>query len=110
MVLIRFPIKQGPTLIQLNVCWPKLLNISLISDFQKAYPQSSVFHPLLFIIMVVIKSRIPLPTGIMQKMQNSKVELIRILLHVNNQLCQHHLLKMLSFFHLMVLAPLSKIK
>uniref|UniRef100_A0A0V1IR20 Uncharacterized protein n=1 Tax=Trichinella nativa TaxID=6335 RepID=A0A0V1IR20_9BILA len=25
-------------------------------------------------------------------------------------LCQHHLLKVLSFFHWMVLAPLSKIK
>jgi hypothetical protein len=35
---------------------------------------------------------------------------IRILLHDNHQLCQHHLLKMLSFFHWMVLAPLSKIK
>jgi hypothetical protein len=35
---------------------------------------------------------------------------ILILLHDNHQLCQHHLLKMLSFFHSMVLAPLSKIK
>jgi predicted membrane-bound mannosyltransferase len=35
---------------------------------------------------------------------------IRILLHDNSQLCQHHLLKMLSIFHWMVLAPLSKIK
>jgi hypothetical protein len=35
---------------------------------------------------------------------------IRILLHGNCQLCQHHLLKMLSFFHWMLLAPLSKIK
>ena len=35
---------------------------------------------------------------------------IHILLHDNHQLCQHHLLKMLSFFHWMVLAPLSKIK
>jgi hypothetical protein len=35
---------------------------------------------------------------------------IRILLHDNHQLCQHHLLKMLSCFHWMVLAPLSKIK
>jgi hypothetical protein len=31
-------------------------------------------------------------------------------LHDNNELCQHHLLKMLSFFQWMVLAPLSKIK
>jgi hypothetical protein len=36
---------------------------------------------------------------------------ICILLHVNRQLCQHHLLKMLSFFfHWMVFAPFSKIK
>ena len=35
---------------------------------------------------------------------------IRILLHDNRQLCQHHLLKMLSFFHWMVFDPLSKIK
>ena len=32
------------------------------------------------------------------------------LLHDTRQLCQHHFLKMLSFFHWMVLAPLSKIK
>jgi hypothetical protein len=35
---------------------------------------------------------------------------IHILLHDNCKLCQHHLLKMLSFFHWMVFAPLSKIK
>ena len=35
---------------------------------------------------------------------------IHNLLHDNSQLCQHHLLKMLSFFHWMVLAHLSKIK
>jgi hypothetical protein len=35
---------------------------------------------------------------------------IRILLHENCLLCQHYLLKMLSFFLWMVLAPLSKIK
>ena len=33
-----------------------------------------------------------------------------ILLQVDIQLCQHHLLKMLSFFHCIPLAPLSKIK
>jgi hypothetical protein len=33
-----------------------------------------------------------------------------ILLHDNRQLSQYHLLKMLSLFHWMVLAPLSKIK
>jgi hypothetical protein len=35
---------------------------------------------------------------------------IHILLHDNCLSCQHHLLKMLSFIHWMVLAPLSKIK
>jgi hypothetical protein len=35
---------------------------------------------------------------------------IRILLNENCQLCQHHLLKMLSYFHWRVFAPLSKIK
>ena len=33
-----------------------------------------------------------------------------ILLQVDIQLCQHHLLKMLSFFHCIILAPLLKIK
>jgi hypothetical protein len=42
--------------------------------------------------------------------QGDKNGSISILLHDNCQLCQHHLLKMLSFFHWMVLAPLSKIK
>jgi hypothetical protein len=35
---------------------------------------------------------------------------IHILLHDSHQLCQHHLLKMLSFFHWMVLPPLYKIR
>ena len=35
---------------------------------------------------------------------------IFILLHVDIQLCQHHLLNMLSFFHLIFFASLSKIK
>jgi hypothetical protein len=42
--------------------------------------------------------------------QGDKNGSICIHLHDNHQLCQHHLLKMLSFFHWMVLAPLSKIK
>jgi hypothetical protein len=42
--------------------------------------------------------------------QGDKYGSIRILLHDNHQLCQHHLLKMLSFFHWMVLAPLGRIK
>jgi hypothetical protein len=42
--------------------------------------------------------------------QEDKNGSIHILLHDNHQLCQHHLLKMLSFFLWMVLAPLSKIK
>jgi hypothetical protein len=40
--------------------------------------------------------------------QGDRNGLIRILLHDNNQLCQHHLLKVLSFFNWMILAPLSK--
>ena len=35
---------------------------------------------------------------------------IHMLLHDNRQLCQHHLLKRLSFFQWMVFAPLSKTK
>ena len=35
---------------------------------------------------------------------------IFILLHVDIQLCQHHLLNMLSFFHFIFLASLSKIR
>ena len=42
--------------------------------------------------------------------QGDKNRLISIFLHDNCQLNQHHLLKMLSFFHWMILAPLSKIK
>jgi hypothetical protein len=41
--------------------------------------------------------------------QGDKNGSLRILLHNNCQLCQHHLLKMLCYFHCMVLAPLSKI-
>jgi hypothetical protein len=40
--------------------------------------------------------------------QGDKNGSIRTLLHADHQLNQHHLLKMLSFFHWMVLAPLSK--
>jgi hypothetical protein len=43
-------------------------------------------------------------------LQGDKNLSIHILLHDNCQLCQHHLLKMLSFFHCMVLVLLSKIK
>jgi hypothetical protein len=42
--------------------------------------------------------------------QGDKNGSIHILLHDNCQLKQHHLLKMHSFIHWMVLAPLSKIK
>ena len=35
---------------------------------------------------------------------------IFILLHVDIQLCQHHLVNMLSFFHLIFFASLSKIR
>jgi hypothetical protein len=40
--------------------------------------------------------------------QGDKSGTIHILLHDNRQLCQHHLLKMLSFFHWMVLAPCQR--
>ena len=42
--------------------------------------------------------------------QGNKNGSIHILLYDNCQLCQHHLLKMLSFFPWMVLVPLSKTK
>jgi hypothetical protein len=42
--------------------------------------------------------------------QGDKNGSIRILLHDNHQLCKHHLLKMLSYFHWMVLASFLKIK
>jgi hypothetical protein len=42
--------------------------------------------------------------------QRDKNGLIGILLQAAHQLNQHHLLKILSFFHWMILAPLSKIK
>jgi hypothetical protein len=42
--------------------------------------------------------------------QGNKNRSICILLHASQQLSQHHLLKMLSSFHWVVLAPLSKIK
>jgi hypothetical protein len=42
--------------------------------------------------------------------QGDKNGSISLLLHANCQLCQHHLLKMPTSFHWMVLAPLSKIK
>ena len=42
--------------------------------------------------------------------QGDKNGSILILLHDNLQMCQHHLLKMLTFSHWMVLAPLSILK
>jgi hypothetical protein len=42
--------------------------------------------------------------------QGNKNGSIHILLHANCQLSQHHFLKILSYFHWMVLATLSKIK
>ena len=43
-------------------------------------------------------------------MQGDKYGSVYVLLHADIQLYQHNLLKMLSFFHCMVLASLSKIK
>jgi hypothetical protein len=42
--------------------------------------------------------------------QGDKNGSICFLLHANRQLSQHYLLKMLSFFHCMILASLSKTK
>jgi hypothetical protein len=42
--------------------------------------------------------------------QGDKNGSVLILLHDNCQLCKNHLLKILSFFHRKVLAPLSNIK
>jgi hypothetical protein len=42
--------------------------------------------------------------------QGDKNASICMLLHDNSQLSQHHMLKMMSFFHWMVLASMSKIK
>jgi hypothetical protein len=56
---------------------------------------------------LIWRSLIHLDLSFVQEDKNGS---IHILLHDNHQLCQHHLLKMLSFFHWIVLAPLSKIK
>ena len=48
--------------------------------------------------------------GLISDIYKRKNGSICILLHNSCQLRQHHLLKMLSFFHWMVLAPLSNIK
>jgi hypothetical protein len=53
------------------------------------------------------KSLIHLDLSFVQEEKNG---LIHILLRDSGQFSQHHLLKMLSFFHWMVLAALSKIK
>jgi hypothetical protein len=42
--------------------------------------------------------------------QSEKYGSIFILLHTDSQLKEHHLLKMLSFFHCIFLVSLSKIK
>jgi hypothetical protein len=51
------------------------------------------------------RSLIHLDLNIVQGDKNGS---IRILLHADCQLSQHYLLKMVSFFNWMVLAPLSK--
>ena len=53
------------------------------------------------------RSLIHLDLSIVQRDKNGS---IHIILHSNCQLSQHHLLKSLSLFHWMVLAPFSKIK
>ena len=56
---------------------------------------------------LMLRSLIHLDVSFVQGDKNGS---ICILLHGNRQLFQHHLLKMLSFFHWMVLAPLLKSK
>ena len=55
----------------------------------------------------VLRSLIHLYLGLVQ---GDKHGSIFILPHIDSQLDQHHLLKMLSFFHCIFLASLSKIK
>jgi hypothetical protein len=55
----------------------------------------------------MLSSLIHLDLSFVQRDKNAS---IHILLNANRQLTQYHLLKMLSSFHWVVLAPLSKIK
>ena len=75
-------------------------------------PVSSRLFPTFFSISFTVSgfmwsSLIHLDLTLVQGDRNGS---IHILLHDNPQLCQHSLLKMLSLFHWMVLAPLSRIK
>jgi hypothetical protein len=89
---------------------------ALASDvlFRKFSPVSvcSRLFPIFFFISFSVssfmwRSLIYLDLSFVQGDKNGS---ICILLHADLQLDQHHLLKMLSFFHYMFLASLSKIK
>ena len=65
-------------------------------------------HFLLYQVSVtrfILRSLIHLDLSLVQ---GNRYGLICILIHVNKQLCQHHLLKMFSFIHCIILASLSK--
>jgi hypothetical protein len=80
-------------------------NFSPVPLFSRLYP---AFSSISFSVSGLIwRSLIHLDLSFVKGDNNGS---IRILLHDSCQLCQHHLLKMLSFFHWMVLGPLSKIK
>ena len=87
---------------------------SLCCSIQEFFPCAHIFDvfPLFPSISFTVSgfmwsSLIDLDLSLVQGDRNGS---LRILLHDNRQLCEHHLLKMLAFFHWMVLAPLSKIK
>ena len=80
-------------------------NFSLVCKSLRLFP---TFFSINFSISSLMwRSLIHLDLSFVQGDMNGS---IRIFLHDNLQLCQHQLLKMLSFFHWMVLAPLSKMK
>jgi hypothetical protein len=82
-------------------------------SIQEFFPCTHIFEAFLYFLLsfsvsgFMWSSLIHLDLTLVQGDRNG---LISILLHDNCLLCQHQLLKMLSFFHWMVLAPLSKIK
>jgi hypothetical protein len=82
-----------------------------ISSFE-AFPHFLFYNFQFFCLFVCLfvclwRSLIHLDLSFVQGHKNGS---IHILLNANCQLSQHHLLKMLAFFHWMILAPLSKIK
>ena len=80
-------------------------NFSLVPISSRLFP---TFSSISFSVSgFMLSSLIHLDLTLVQGDRNGS---IHILLHDHHQLCQYHLLKMLSFFHWMVLVPLPKIK